>query len=318
MSNTRIKVQIVEKSEVAEGIYQFTFVPESGTVLPAFNAGAHIDVVLDDRTVRQYSLINGPDQSSGYQIAVLRDTGGRGGSVKLCDEFDRGDRLEISEPRNLFPLQSAEHYILIAGGIGVTPIYAMAKQLAAQGASFEFHYLCRSREKAAFRSELQERFFDRFRLHLDDGEQRFDADRVLSMPSAETRLFICGPAGLIGFIEERALSLGWAKERIHYELFNRSETSQIEESAAFEIVVSGSGEVISVGAEETALEALLRNGFDVLCSCEQGVCGSCVLEVVEGEPDHRDMFLTDEERAQNRVFTPCCSRSLSPRLTLVV
>lgn len=318
MAIKRINAQILEKVAVADDVYQFTLGAEDGELLPAFSAGAHIDLYIDDKTTRQYSLINAESDRQAYRIGVLRDGSGRGGSVMLCDEFDVGSRLQISEPRNLFPLQDAEHYILIAGGIGVTPIYAMAKQLASTGRSFEFHYLCRSRSKAAFCEALQGEFSDRFSLYLDDTGPRFDASGVLANRSERTRIFTCGPAGLISFLEEQALAAGWSKERVHYELFSAGATEQAAPAGAFELVISGSGEIIMVDAEESALDALLRSGFEVDCSCEQGVCGSCVLEVIEGEPDHRDMFLTDAERAANRSFTPCCSRALSPRLTVAL
>ncbi|WP_051299360.1 flavin reductase family protein [Marinobacterium litorale] len=192
----------------------------------------------------------------------------------------------------------------------------MARALDQQGASFELHYLCRSSGRAAFFDEMSTAFPSQVRLYTDDQPPQFDAVTAFSGATADTGLYICGPQGLIEALENQALELGWAHEQIHYELFNRSDSLTHESDNRFEIALIDTDTVIHVEADETALEALMRSGFEVPCSCEQGVCGSCLLEVVDGLPDHRDMFLTEQEREENSRFTPCCSRSLSPRLTV--
>ncbi len=311
-----IEVTLIKKQMIAENIVSLVLASADGTRLPAFDPGSHIDLHIDNNTIRQYSLINSLDNGKTYEIAILREAGGRGGSIKLHDSLTPGNTVTISEPRNHFPLQECEHTVLVAGGIGITPILSMAQYLHSQGKSFELHYCARSDRSAAFLAEIQASpFAEHSRLYFDQQKQAF-APQTLAHRGDDSRLFVCGPEGFIQFISNTALAAGWAEERIHYELFKRSAAPASGLGQPFSMVINSSGDVINVAADETALDALVRSGYEIPCSCEQGVCGTCVLEILEGTPDHQDMFLTDKERQQNQHFTPCCSRALTPTLTL--
>jgi vanillate O-demethylase ferredoxin subunit len=314
-----IEVIVAAKERVAESIYRFELIRADGYDLPAFDPGAHIDVHLPNGLVRQYSLYNHPAETLHYKIAVLNDPASRGGSQTLCEQVQMGDRLPISEPRNLFPLTNkAKRSLLLAGGIGITPIYSMAQALAGAGEDFELHYCARSRNRMAF-AELLERsaFARQVHFHITDGDpgKRIDTDRVLANPTPGTHLYVCGPAGFLDHILQRAAANGWPAEQVHREYFTAAELSH-EGDCSFEIEIKSTGEVIEVAAGSSALHALEEAGIYVPVACEEGICGTCVTRVLAGEPDHRDQFMSEEERSLNDQFTPCCSRAKSKRLVL--
>lgn len=315
MKESVIAVRIIKKLTVCDSVFEFVLAPANGDPLPKANPGDHIDVYIDADTVRQYSLMNAPGESDYYRIGVLCDEAGRGGSRTLCSQFKVDDILSIGQPRNLFALKNGGDAILIAGGIGITPVASMAYALQSQGRNFQFHYLNRSQSRAAFLPELKQAFGDSLHTYFDDQQQTLDCQVLFSGWSAGCDLYVCGPEGLIQFVKSQAIACGWPEASIHFELFSRTEPSA-SESGEFQLVIDDTEEVISVAPEESALEALQRSGFDIPCSCEQGICGSCVLEVVEGQPEHNDMFFTDAERLANNKFTPCCSRSLSKSLRI--
>lgn len=310
-----IDVKIIQKETIADRIVQLVLARPNGRDLPPFEPGAHVDVHIDQSTVRQYSLV--PSGSAAhYAIAVLDDPNGRGGSSKVHRNLQVGDGVQISEPRNQFPLEEAEHSILIAGGIGITPILAMADSLSRQRRSFELHYCCRAQRNAAFYTVIrQSPWAANTRFYFDEEGQQFDPS-VLANASEHTRMYVCGPEGFIQYVRDNAARLGWPEHRVHYELFQKSVADGTGHGQRFQLHIDGTDQVIDVEASETALEALSRSGIDVPCSCEQGICGTCVLAVVEGLPDHQDMFLTDSEKQANNQFTPCCSRALTPVLTI--
>ncbi|WP_286918616.1 PDR/VanB family oxidoreductase [Pseudomonas sp. UBA6753] len=311
-----IEVIVAKKQLEAEGICSFELAREDGQPLPAFSAGAHIDVHLNGGLTRQYSLCNSASENHRYQIAVLKEPTSRGGSQQMHETVLEGQHLSISEPRNLFELDStAEHSLLFAGGIGITPILCMAERLSHAGASFELYYSVRSRDRAAFLSRLQNSpFADRVHVYFDD-EVPLNARAVLSNPAAGTHLYVCGPGGYMEYVLSSGRAEGWPEELLHREYFSASaEVSAPGE--AFEIEIASSGEVMRVEADQTIIDVLYDAGIDVPVSCEQGVCGTCVTRVLSGIPEHRDSFLTDAQRAANDQFTPCCSRAKSPRLIL--
>ncbi|EGC99178.1 PDR/VanB family oxidoreductase [Burkholderia pseudomultivorans] len=319
MSDASLTVKVARKWQEARDICGFEFVSDDGSPLPGFTAGAHIDVHLPGGLVRQYSLCNHPAQADRYQIAVLRDAEGRGGSRAIHDAVRQGDTVRISAPRNHFPLATgAAHHLLLAGGIGVTPILSMAERLSSSGEPFAMHYCVRSTERMAFVERIAASAFrDRVRLHVDDGEpaQRFDLAAVLAAAPAGTHLYVCGPRGFMDAVLNEARARNWAEERLHYEFFS----GVVETSAAdrpFQVRIASSGRVIDVPAECTVVAALAANGVDVLTSCEQGVCGTCLTRVLDGEPEHRDSYLTDDEKAAGDQFLPCCSRSRTAMLVL--
>ncbi len=312
-----MKVKIARKFAVATDICAFELVHPDGAPLPAFSAGAHIDVRLHDGLVRQYSLCNAPHESHRYVIAVLLEANSRGGSVAM-HALEEGGSLEIGEPKNHFQLHAgARHSLLLAGGIGVTPIASMAEALDRAGASFEMHYCTRSVERTAFRGRFAEpRFAGRVHLYFDDARNgpgiRLDA--VLARPRPDTHLYVCGPAGFIAAVMDGAKAAGWHEANVHREFFAAAPAR--EESGAFQVKLSSTGRIVDVQADMTVIAALAKAGVEVATSCEQGVCGTCLTRVLSGEPDHRDVYLTDEEKAANDQFLPCCSRSKSPLLVL--
>jgi vanillate O-demethylase ferredoxin subunit len=316
MSTLQVRVQ--RRTDEAEGVCSFELVSEHGAPLPAFTAGAHIDVHVAPGLIRQYSLCNDPQDSSHYRIAVLREPQSRGGSVGMHERVQVGALLQVSAPRNHFALTKARKSLLMAGGIGVTPILAMAKTLHAAGESFEMHYCGRSAERMAFLDELaQSGFANPVFVHTDDGppEQKFAASQVLSAPAADTHLYVCGPSGFMDHVLDSARKLGWAEAQLHREYFAGNVTA-LATDGGFDVRLARSKKTFSVPADKSVLDILLANGVDIPVSCEAGVCGTCLTRVLEGTPDHRDTFLTDTERAANDQFTPCCSRALSPLLVL--
>ncbi|MGF6876906.1 PDR/VanB family oxidoreductase [Paraburkholderia sp. MM5477-R1] len=320
MQHATLDVKVLRKRVEAEGIASFELASPDGKRLPPFSAGAHIDVFLPNGMVRQYSLCNAAGQDDVYQIAVLRDQNSRGGSVCIHDVVQEGQVLKISEPRNHFPLANgASHSVLVAGGIGVTPILAMAERLSHTGSSFEFHYCTRNRERTAFQARIAgSPYASRVQFHFDDGpeEQRFDADAVLRASLApDAHLYACGPGGFLDFVLGRAREAGWSGAHLHREYFTASPV-EASQTGAFEVEIASTGKVIPIMPDQSVVEVLAEHGVEIPVSCEQGVCGTCITRVLSGEPDHRDMFMTDEEHARKDQFTPCCSRAKSARLVL--
>ncbi len=315
-----MEVLITEKSSAAEGIARLVLTPIDGQALPAFTAGAHIDLHLENGMTRQYSLCNPPNQTHQYVIGVLHDPASRGGSRFVHENLQIGQRLHISKPRNLFPIAAAaKHHLLLAGGIGITPILCMAEHLAAEQSDFELHYCSRERGRTAFLDHIQQSVFaDRSRLYWDVEGAPLDIDAVLQQPQTDTHLYVCGPAGFIDHVLKAADRLSWSTANVHREFFSSAAVDNVAAADGFQVEIEGTGQVIAVAADQTVVEALACHGIDIPVSCEQGVCGTCLTRVVAGEPEHRDMFLTDEEHARNDQFTPCCSRAKSTRLVLAL
>ncbi|MFK4754357.1 PDR/VanB family oxidoreductase [Oceanobacter antarcticus] len=314
-----IEVVILNKYPAANAICGLDLALENGADLPAFSAGAHIDLHLPSGLVRQYSLLNAGSDCHQYQIAVLRDPHSRGGSVEVHEVLQAGQRVQISAPRNLFPLQSGvRHSVLIAGGIGVTPILSMARELNASGSDFEVHYAARSRATAAFGDQFQQApLAAHSHCYFDDDNQRLDIARIITSAPASAHLYVCGPGGFIDYVLDGARQQGWDESRLHREFF-AAPVHHLDSAAdsPFELVIKSSGQIITVAANQSAFEALDDAGIDIPVSCEQGICGSCLTAVVHGIPDHRDNFLTDDEKSANNQFTPCCSRAKGKRLVL--
>jgi len=319
MNASDLQVRVTRKSREAVDIATFELVNVDERPLPAFSAGSHIDVHIPNGLTRQYSLCNHPGESHRYLIGVLRDASSRGGSRAMHDEVKEGDVLHISRPRNHFPLaHEATHNVLLAGGIGVTPILCMAERLAVTGASFEMHYCTRSPERTAFRERITaSTFAKRVHFHFDDGaeSQKLDLSRLLLPMRPGVHLYVCGPKGFMDWVLGTARAAGWPAQRLHYEFFG-AELVKSEDDASFQVKLASSGRIIGVPKDKTVVQALAAAGVEIATSCEQGVCGTCMTRVLEGEPDHRDTYLTPEEQMANDQFTPCCSRSNSPLLVL--
>jgi vanillate monooxygenase ferredoxin subunit len=313
-----LTLTILRKREEAQDIASFELARADGAPLPAFSAGSHIDVQVPGGLTRQYSLCNDAAEQHRYRIAVLRDPASRGGSVAMHDALHEGDLIHISEPKNHFPLHPAARTLLFAGGIGVTPLWCMAQRLAAIGADFTLHYCTRSPERTAFRQEIADSAFAaRVQFHFDSGppEQKLDLQTVLATPDADTRLYICGPTGFIDYVVGTAKARGWSAERIHLEYFGAAPPGAVGDTA-FDVKIASTGKVYTIPAGRTVVQALADQGIEILTSCEQGVCGTCITRVLEGECDHRDLYFTPDEQARNDQFTPCCSRARSRTLVL--
>ena len=320
MSNApTLQVRVARKTPEAQDIVTLELVPVDGQTLPAFSAGSHVDVHLPGGIIRQYSLCNDPRETHRYQIGVLRDPASRGGSVAVHDRVQEGDVMTLSVPRNHFALaHEARRHLLLAGGIGVTPILCMAERLAHTGADFEMHYATRSPQRTAFRQRIAASCFAaQVHLHHDDGDaaQKLDLQTLLARPEPATHLYVCGPRGFMDAVLGTARTAGWPEAQIHYEFFG-AEVARSDSDAGFEIQLASSGRVVMVPRDQTVVQALAAAGVDIMVSCEQGVCGTCLTRVLEGMPDHKDSYLTPQEQAANDQFTPCCSRSKSPRLVL--
>lgn len=317
-----IEVIVARKHREAEGIYSFELVSADGSALPAFTPGAHVDVQMTgdgpQNLVRQYSLFNGAEAGDRYCIAVLRSLESRGGSVFMHDQVEEGTRLRISPPRNLFELApKASSSLLFAGGIGITPILSMARHLAATQQPFELHYCARSSAGAAFVDTLKQSPFEgSAHSYFDDlGPANQLSLGCLQAPEPGRHLYVCGPSGFMDFILNSARSAGWAEENLHREYFAASPQPE-QAGEDFKIKIASTGAMLDVPAGKSAAQVLIESGIDVPLSCEQGICGTCITRVLDGVPDHQDMFLTDAERALNDRFTPCCSRSQSACLVL--
>lgn len=320
MSNQpTITVRVARKQQEALDIATFELVAEDGGALPAFSAGSHVDVHLPGGITRQYSLCNAPGESHRYQIGVLRDPASRGGSHAMHDQVLEGQLLKIGAPANHFPLaHDAKRHLLLAGGIGVTPILCMAERLANSGADFEMHYCTRSPERTAFRQRIAaSSFAPKVHFHFDDGDagQKLDIPALLRAPAEGLHLYVCGPKGFMDFVLGTARAQGWPESQLHYEFF-AGVAAPSGSDAGFEVQIASSGQIVIVPPDKTVVQALAEAGVEVQMSCEQGVCGTCLTRVIEGIPDHKDLYLTPEEQAANDQFTPCCSRSKSARLVL--
>ena len=313
-----ISVKVIRKKQEAIDIASFELARPDGAPLPAFSAGSHIDVQVPGGLTRQYSLCNDAGEQHRYRIAVLRDPASRGGSIGMHDAVKEGDEIRISAPKNHFPLEHGTKTLLFAGGIGVTPILSMAQRLAVTGADFSMHYCSRSRERTAFHSEITgSTFAGKVQFHFDDGDaaQKLDLLKVLGAPEAGKHLYVCGPTGFINFVTETAKTAGWATGNIHLEYFGAA-PQDTSNDGSFDVKIASTGQTYNIGAKDNIIQVLKDKGIEILTSCEQGVCGTCITRVLEGEIDHRDMYFTDEEKAANDQFTPCCSRAKSRLLVL--
>jgi|TARA_R110002072_G_scaffold302945_1_gene490274 vanillate O-demethylase ferredoxin subunit len=230
-----------------------------------------------------------------------------------------GDLLDISEPKNFFELdKTARKSLLFAGGIGITPMASMAQQLAENGADFQLHYCARSKSRAAFVWRIEESsFLDRAFFHFDDApeDQHLDIDGVLRDAPEGTHIYVCGPKGFMDHVVNAARKLDWPAERIHREVFEQDHSTN-DGNESFQVKIASTGEIYSIPPDVRVTKALQEHGVFIPTSCTQGVCGTCLTDVLEGTPDHRDHYLTPEEQAENKMFLPCCSRSRSPMLVL--
>lgn len=312
-----ITTRIARRTVEANDIVSLDLVSVDGGELPAFSAGSHVDVEIAAGLIRQYSLCNTGADHGHYRVAILRDPASRGGSIAAHDRLGEGDQVRISAPRNHFPLHHTTGMsLLIAGGIGITPLLCMAERLQMTGGRFSLHYCARSPDRTAFRRQIAASPIAAYtRFHFDsNGEgDRLDAAALFAAMGADDHAYVCGPAGFIDWLERAATAVGIASDHFHREYFS---AGAVEAPAGgergLEVKIASTGRVIAVAPDRSVAHALEAAGIEVPVSCDQGVCGTCITRVISGTPDHRDKLGLSGDAE----FTPCCSRALTPMLVL--
>ncbi|GAA2333788.1 PDR/VanB family oxidoreductase [Streptomyces violaceusniger] len=308
---------VARREEVASDVVALTLRHPAGRDLPAWEPGAHLDLVLDAGPTRQYSLCGDPADRASWRIAVLRAPAGRGGSARVHDTLTEGSTVRVRGPRNHFALRPAARYLFIAGGIGITPLLPMTAAAEAAGADWRLLYGGRTRASMAFADELASAHGDKVRLVPQDEEGLLDLAPYLTAPAGPgTLVYCCGPEPLLQAAEEACRD--WPEGSLRTERFQprTDEAGRESGSRAFELVLTRSGLTLTVEPERSVLRTVEAAGVPVLYSCEEGTCGTCETDVVEGEVDHHDSVLTDEERASGETMMICVSRCRGPRLVL--
>lgn len=317
MSET-IRLQVTHRELQGEDVLVISLASPEGHNLPAFTAGAHIDLHFGDGMVRQYSLCSSPTDQKAWRLGILKAPESRGGSV-AAHRLQIGDQVTVSLPRNLFPLdKTASHTYLFGGGIGVTPMLAMADELHREGHSFELHYCGRTRKRMGFVDEMTQGLYaSQVNFHFDDeGEaQRLQLADLLKQAPDNAHVYVCGPEGFMDWVISTALANNIPAGQVHKEYFNKEADASGE---AFEVELPEQGITVQVRENQSIANALSEAGVRVKVSCEQGICGTCLANVLEGVPDHRDSYLTDEEKQDNDQIILCCSRSKSKKLVIEV
>jgi ferredoxin-NADP reductase len=323
MAIETLQLRVRQITNEAEGINTFELVDPSGRELPEFSAGSHIDIHIPGNFLRQYSLCNNPQERHRYIVGVLNDPNSTGGSRSMHENVRSGDLVTVSYPRNNFPVRDeAKHHLLLAGGIGVTPMMAMIERLQTMCADFTMHYCTKSEEQTAFRGRLADLEREgRIVNHYDGGDpsKGLDIPELLKEHPEGTHLYYCGPTGFMLATKEG--SAHWPSETVHFEYFApvAMEKSTAGESvqlgdAEFQVTISSSGATYNIPADKSIVDVLRENGIDIDTSCEAGTCGTCKTHYLEGEPDHNDFVLTDAE--QKEWVMVCCARSNSEKIVL--
>jgi len=309
---------VVDRRQVAaDGVVALELAHPDGDELPAWEPGAHIDLLLEDGLVRQYSLCGDPRDATTWRIGVLLDPHSRGGSRHVHEKLVERSTVRVRGPRNHFPLVDAPRYLFIAGGIGITPIMAMVESAQQTGADWKLIYLGRSRTTMAFAEALSGSYGERVTVWADDEQgQFFDLESALKQPIDQTLVYCCGPEPLLSAVEKHCAH--WPEGSLHIERFAAKAPAQPAAEAidTFQVVCQRSGVTVEVSGETSILEALEDADVPILSSCLEGVCGTCEARVLQGTPDHRDSMLTDAERASGDKILTCVSRSCSEKLVL--
>lgn len=308
-------LRVKDIRQLTADIKLFEFVAAEGE-LPPFEAGAHIDIVTVSGLRRSYSLANDPVERGRYVTAVLREPAGGGGSKWMHEGVKVGDILKAIGPVNNFPLQAdAKRHLLIAGGIGITPLLAMGYQLRRTGGGYRLYYCTKAPQTTAFMDEVTEVFGDCVTFIHDGGDiaKGIKLDDVLAKPAHGTHLYVCGPSGLINAARKAAAH--WPDGTVHFELFTSARTDEQKAEIAgrtneeFEIELARSGMTLTVPPDKTILDVLNENGIEMIYVCEDGWCGTCVVGLLGGKADHRDEVLTDKEKTENKKIQVCISRA---------
>lgn len=313
-----VKLKVASVRMLTDAVREIVFLHSDGGVLAGYTPGSHVKFQLPAGE-RSYSLIDLKpaalqDEISEYRFAVQLEAQSTGGSRHMHG-LEPGDEVLVSLPANDFPLIADTPALLIAGGIGITPMISMATALAHAGTPFRFHYACRASSAMAYRQELETAFGDQLTLHFDDQpDSALDIQGLAATVGADEHVYVCGPKGMIEAVKAAMEAAGVAPERIHFELF----TSAAEQSGdvAFEVEVQSTGEVFEVPPGKTIIEVLEAGGVDLIYDCQRGDCGICQTDIIEGVPDHRDVVLSESEKAEGKVMQICVSRAKSARLVL--
>jgi ferredoxin-NADP reductase len=306
---------VARKQTIAGGVVALTLTDSTGENLPEWAPGAHIDVEISTGVVRQYSLCGSTDDQQSWTIAVLREEGGRGGSRHIHDELGQGSLVRVLALRNLFPLEPAERYLFIAGGIGITPLIPMLAAADADHRPWRLYYGGRSRDSMAFAHDLAMQYGPNVVIQPEDEHGMLDLAPILDSPAPGQHVYCCGPTGLISAVEERCRQ-HWPEGHVHVERFT-ADNSSLATDVPFEVVMRSTGEHITIPADRSILAVLNEDhGMELISGCEQGICGTCEINVVDGVPDHRDQVLSAEERELNKSMMTCVSRCLKGPLAL--
>jgi phthalate 4,5-dioxygenase reductase subunit len=310
-----LPLRVTRNDRIADGIHLLEFRDVEGKPLPAFSAGAHIAIRTPNGLLRKYSLCNDPAERDRYLVAIKREANGRGGSCNLIDNTNAGDNLMVSPPVNDFALpQRAQDFLFIAGGIGITPIMAMIREVQRQGKRFRLFYCSRSPDTTAFIDELSEpELKDHVAIHYDHGDpgKSLDLKPILAERKNREHLYCCGPRPLMEAV--RHFTDHWSSAAVHFEAFSEAETHKATDKP-FKVRLANSGDVVEVPIDKTILEVLRAHGLEVPSSCETGTCGTCRTKLLAGEADHRDLYLPDHDRADNIMI--CVSRALTDEITI--
>lgn len=325
-TTNQILVKVAAKQQLTEDVVGLTLVAVNGEPLPQWQPGAHIELVLETCTdaegnvdadnvmLRQYSLCSDCNDSSQWQVAVLREEGGRGGSLFIHNQIQQGDTLKVSEPRNHFPFKPRHKCLFIAGGIGITPMLPMIQEAQAAGLDWRLVYLSRERSRMSCLEKLAHYDQSRITLNGDKEDGYIDLSGLLATCDSDTSVYSCGPKPLLDALEQRYAELTdpiWSLD------IERFAAGPVDNSGgAFDVVINSTGQRIRIPEGESALTVLREAGIKIPTSCGDGVCGSCETGVLSGVPDHRDSILSAEERADNDYMMLCVSRSASPELVL--
>lgn len=313
------KLKVVAADRVAPEIVRLRLTSPADEKLPSWSAGSHVDVECGETGLaRQYSLCGDLDNPNEWEIAILNDPDSRGGSEWIHRYATPGTILRMRGPRNHFHMdEQAQHLLLIAGGIGITPMMAMAQRAQTLGKDYELHYSCSSRADAAFVDELEQLHGDKLHLHVSDEGNRNDFNALLAQPDNATTIHACGPERMIEALQTATDKADWPSEALRIEHFSNA-TPQLDPAHEknFEVELRNADLTLQVPADKTILEVLHASNVDVQCDCEEGLCGTCEIDVVEGEIDHRDTVLSPAQRKANDRMMVCCSRASSQRLVL--
>ncbi|OPX10277.1 oxidoreductase [Mycobacterium sp. AT1] len=311
-----IELAVVGREELADDVVGLVFEDSAGGELPRWAPGAHVDLLLTETLVRQYSLCSSPTDRRRWKVGVLLEPDGRGGSKHVHHTLREGAMLRVRGPRNHFALRPASRYQFIAGGIGITPIMPMIEVAEADGADWSLLYGGRRRTSMAFVDELSQ-YGDKVTVWPQDEFGMLDLASVLDTPREDTLIYCCGPEALLHAVENACVA--WPNGALHVERFaaNPAARRPPQDSVDdFAVVCQRSGVTIEIGPDDTILDALRARGISMLASCMEGICGTCETPVLEGIPEHRDSVLSDDEKAENDCLMVCVSRSKTPRLVL--